>query len=103
MIADEDLAAQFDGYKVEFQDLKIFGADAWAVKFRRPEGGSINSVDFLFRRGLLSVTGDLGAATYWWGSQLHLAFFEKIATNHAAASFSTLIVSRPSRFAQAHS
>lgn len=79
---NDEIFTRFKDYTVEYEELKIFGREAWAIKFRKPGGGNINSADFLWDRGSLHVSGDLGDATYCWYGNQPLAFFENISLDY---------------------
>ena len=82
MDENDELFTQFKDYTVRYEKLKLFERNLWAVSFRRPDRSSINSVDFLWDRGGLHVSGDLGSAMYWWGRNQPVGFFEKISLHY---------------------
>ena len=79
---NDEIFTQFKDYTVDYEELNLFGRELWAIRFRNPNGSSINLVDFLFDHGSIYVGGDLGSATYWWGTGLKIAFFENISPDY---------------------
>lgn len=79
---NDEIFTQFKDYTVDYEELNLFGRELWAIRFRNPNGSSINMVDFLFDHGSIYVGGDLGSATYWWGTRLEILFFENISLHY---------------------